>query len=216
MSNLCWDVMVQGLGLHYTYPHISDEKRRWVQLQLHQRVAPTEIVRQNRESYINQHMMQTGITDRLAALQSLEAIKPPRDFYLTRVDVANIQAEQDKRDWRRSENQHESLLVWAQQHHSDVLILRPQTPLPGTPDYDWDQARRQAAIAQDMPSDAADGEIAAVMTVFPQSVKIFLCHWHVPCSLKAQLLIKAFLLLCIFCTTTTCNAVLVLWCVFRR
>ena len=38
--------------------------------------------------------------------------------------------------------------------------------------------------------DAADGEIAAVGTVFPQSVKIFLCHWHVLRSLKKQLFIK--------------------------
>ena len=152
MSNPCWDSFVQGLGLHYTYSHISDEKRRWVQL--HQRVALADIVRQNCESYIDQHMMQTEITDRLAALKSLAAVKPHRDFYLTREDVTNIQAVQDKGEWRHSENRHESLIMWAQQRHPDVLVLQPQTPLPGAPDYDWDQACRQAAIAQDMPSAA--------------------------------------------------------------
>ena len=55
-----------------------------------------------------------------------------------------------------------------------------------------------AQVRKEMPDwepscflmDAADGEIAAVETVFPRWVKIFLCHWHVQRSLKKQLFIK--------------------------
>ncbi|BDA51632.1 hypothetical protein COCOBI_19-1880 [Coccomyxa sp. Obi] len=43
--------------------------------------------------------------------------------------------------------------MWAQQHHQDVLVLQPQTPLPGTPDYDWDQAQKQAAITEKGPAE---------------------------------------------------------------
>ena len=126
---------VQEAGLAYTFKHISEELRASVRHQLLQGMEPAEIVRQNQDRFITSHMREKNIMDRAEAVQSLHDSKPHRDFYLSRQDVSNIRKEIDRRNWRFCEDQQRSLLLWAREHKEDVLVLKQQTPIEGTPDH---------------------------------------------------------------------------------
>lgn len=100
-------------------------------------VPAHQIVKQNQDAYLHDFMVRNKLADREAALKALLASKPDRDFFLSTKDVENIQAIVHAREWRRHPNQQHSVELWVKQHQDEVLLHQRQTPLLGTPNYDY-------------------------------------------------------------------------------
>ncbi|KAK9903370.1 hypothetical protein WJX75_003957 [Coccomyxa subellipsoidea] len=123
-------------GLRSTFSRISPELKDTVTAKLLQGLEPAEIFRQNVDSFISSHMVEKGIMDRDEGRISLEASQPPRDYFLSYADVANLKDKVDKQQWKFSENTQQSLRMFVEQNSSDILLYSEQEPIKGTADYD--------------------------------------------------------------------------------
>ncbi|CAL8465892.1 g5428 [Coccomyxa elongata] len=122
-------------GLRSTFSRISAELKDTVTAKLLQGLEPAEIVRQNVDCFISSHMVEKGIMDRDEGRVSLEASQPPRDYFLSYADVANLKDKVDKQQWKFSENTQQSLRMFVEQNSSDILLYSEQEPIKGTADY---------------------------------------------------------------------------------
>lgn len=134
---ICPSFNQEGPGLGYTSHRISESLRIRIQIKLLQGLTNADIVQQNKDEFLTAFMAQQqfSITDRIAAAAKLAQSKPPKDYFLTSTDVANIRRGLDKRDWLFSNNPQESVVMWARQHSADVLYIDQQQPIPGTADH---------------------------------------------------------------------------------
>ena len=117
-------------GLGYTSHRISESLRLRVQLKILQGLTNADIVQHNKDEYLDAYMSQQRgrVTDRILAAAELAKSKPPKDYFLTFIDVANIRRGLDKRDWLFSDNPQESVVRWAKQNQDDVLYIDQQEP----------------------------------------------------------------------------------------
>jgi hypothetical protein len=134
--------------MRYTFHRLSDKIKDTVTKKLMQGLEPAEIVRQNTDQMVSEYMKAHGILDRDQALASLEESRPSRDFYLSYADVDNIKRQLDRKQWRFSENNQQSLRLFARSHPEDVLLFQEQAPIEGTPDYAYIQQRQAAGQGQ--------------------------------------------------------------------
>lgn len=119
-----------GAGLKHTFHRISAALRSRVQLKIRRGVLDADIVQQNRDEHVDAFMAKhPNITSRLEASQQLTLSNPPRDYFLNPMDVANIRRAIEQSDWMFSENPQQSIAMWAQQNHEDVLYLDLQRPI---------------------------------------------------------------------------------------
>ena len=137
-----------GPGLGYTSHRISEALRMRVQLKIHRGLSNADIVQQNKDEFLDQYMVQhPDITDRITAARMYGQSKPPKDYFLTSMDVANVRRGLDKREWMFSDNPQESVHMWAQQNNADVLYLDLQKPKEGSQDHAFLAAGQQRSGA---------------------------------------------------------------------
>ena len=170
-----------GPGLGYTSHRISESLRLRVQLKILWGLTNADIVQQNKDEFLDAYMSQQhgSITDRILAGAQLAKSKPPKDYFLSSTDVANIRKGLDKRDWLFSDNPQESVLMWATQNEADVLYVDEQQPLKGTPDYAFlagttqktsniASATEQTICSQPAASQPGGSQFAGFPTAAPQ------------------------------------------------
>lgn len=100
-------------------------------------LEPAVVMERIRTKYLTDFMIAHNLCDRQAALTQFLESCPPRDYHISEADIANTKVELDKRLWRFSSNQQESLLLKAQMDKDSVLYCTQQKPIKGTPDYEW-------------------------------------------------------------------------------
>lgn len=110
-------------------------------------VPGAEIIRKCRDLLLSEYMSVRGLTDKREALIAYLAAEPPRDWFLSLQDIANIRRDADKQTWRFAENTQFSVRIWADQNQDKVLYLHEQGPLEGTDDYQHFEAAQHAAAA---------------------------------------------------------------------
>lgn len=112
------------------------------------KVPSREIQQRCRDKLLDQYMLDNQLTDRKAAITAYCASKPPRDWYLSMQDIANIRRNADRSTWRFDEDPQTSVKMWAAQNPDAVLYMDEQVPIPGTPDHAFMQRFRPAAAAK--------------------------------------------------------------------
>ena len=112
---------------------------------VHAGVPAQQIIEQHQEQWLQSFMGQHGLTDRAVARALLVASKPPRDYYLSKADVQNIERTVQETTWRRHPDQQCSLSLFAEAIGEDVLVHQLQEPVKGTPDAEFMAARSRAA-----------------------------------------------------------------------
>jgi hypothetical protein len=138
IDHISTHLLQAGPGLAHTCHRISSALRSRVQLKIRRGVSDVGIVQQNRDEFVDAFMAEhPNITKRIEASNQLARSHPPRDFFLTNMDVANIRRALDESDWMFDDNPQESITMWAQQNHDDVLYLDLQRPIEGTSDHQY-------------------------------------------------------------------------------
>ncbi|CAL8463843.1 g3377 [Coccomyxa elongata] len=141
-----------GPGLKHTFHQISAALRSRVQLKIRRGVLDADIVQQNRDEHADAFMAKhPNITSRLEASHQLTLSNPPRDYFLNPMDVANIRRALEQSDWMFIENPQQSIAMWAQQNHDDVLYLDLQRPIEGTSDHQFWTATQQGKLVAPTP-----------------------------------------------------------------
>ncbi|CAL8469418.1 g8959 [Coccomyxa elongata] len=141
-----------GPGLKHTFHRISAALRSRVQLKIKRGVLDADIVQQNRDEHADAFMAKhPNITSRLEASRQLTLSNPPRDYFLNPMDVANIRRALEQSDWMFSENPQQTIAMWAQQNHDDVLYLDLQRPIEGTSDHQFCTATQQGKLVAPTP-----------------------------------------------------------------
>lgn len=157
------DFHLRAGGLESTFKRVSPELKETVRTKLLQGLEPAEIVRQNSDKFISSHMLERGIMDRDEGRVSLESSQPPRDYYLSYADVANIKEKVDREQWKFSENTQQSVRMFVEQHAEDILLYKEQEPIEGTPDYEYMMQQRtlvSQAAGAGQGSGCIDGQAA--------------------------------------------------------
>ena len=138
-------VFLQDPGRYHTCAHLSAELKESVVRKLHAGVSAQQIIEQHQEQWLQSFMGQHGVTDRTAAREQLVRSKPPRDFYLSKPDVENLERAVQETTWRRHRNQQCSLSLLAEAIKHNALVHQVQEPIKGTPDAEFMAARSRAA-----------------------------------------------------------------------
>lgn len=116
---------------------ISDQLRAEVLEQVQLKVPSREILQRCRDKLLDQYMSehQLQLTDRKAAIRAYCSSQPPRGWYLSMQDIANIRRNADKSIWRFDNDPQTSVKMSVAQNPEAVLYIDEQVPISGTPDH---------------------------------------------------------------------------------
>lgn len=152
-----------------TFQRLSDNVREEILQHIMHGVPNSDIVQRIKDGFISAHMEKNA--DRLctsssqnvreAGMRDFLESGPPRDFYITEMDVANLRREVDKLQWQFDEDVQKSAVLFCLQNSADILYNHQQRPRPGTPDYDFflSQLGREASGSMCSFMDCQPGQV---------------------------------------------------------